>query len=353
MEFFDTVRARHSYRGKYADTKIPREHLTQIMQAGLDAPSGCNKQTVSLIGVDDPALLQRLLAVMNPPTCADVPALICVLTKKRIAYRDGCGVNRVYNVQDYSAAIENMLLAITALGYASCWIEGHITDADRQGDKMAEILGVPAEYRLICVLPVGVPAEEAKCPCKRDFSQRAWFNGFDPAASGLRLERPDAAHAEAAMQFRQEFFDCGETVINGSELLDRTECYADWLRSVTDNTSPETVSPDWVVTDTFFAVSESGRIVGIIDFRHALNDWLRDFGHVGFSVRPSERRRGYATKMLGQILRIAREAGLRELMLSAERENMPSVKTIVTCGGEYVRSFTHEGAEADVYRIIL
>ena len=178
MEFFDTVRARHSYRGKYADTKIPREHLTQIMQAGLDAPSGCNKQTVSLIGVDAPALLQRLLAVMDPPTCADAPALICVLTKKRIAYRDGCGVNRVYNVQDYSAAIENMLLAITALGYASCWIEGHITDADRQGAQMAEMLGVPAEYELICVLPVGRPLEEPKLVYKREFEKRAWFNGF-------------------------------------------------------------------------------------------------------------------------------------------------------------------------------
>ena len=178
MEFFDTVRARHSYRGKYADTKIPREHLMQIMQAGLDAPSGCNKQTVSLIGVDDPALLQRLLAVMDPPTCADAPALICVLTKKRIAYRDGCGVNRVYNVQDYSAAIENMLLAITALGYASCWIEGHVTDADEQGKRIAEMLAVPEYYELVAVLPIGRAAEPLQSVQKRPFSERAWFNRF-------------------------------------------------------------------------------------------------------------------------------------------------------------------------------
>ena len=178
MDFFDTERARHSYRGTYESTPIPRVHLEQIMLAGLDAPSGCNKQTVSLIGVDDPALLQRLLGVMNPPTCATAPAMICVLSKKRIAYRDGKGVDRCFAVQDYSAAIENMLLAITALGYASCWIEGHITDADEQGKQMAAMLHVPAEYDLICVLPVGVPAEAPKLPRKREFAQRAWFNGF-------------------------------------------------------------------------------------------------------------------------------------------------------------------------------
>ena len=178
MELFEAVASRHSYRGAYAGTPVPRADLQRIMQAGLDAPSGCNKQTVSLIGVDDPALLKRLLDVMHPPVCATAPALICVLTKRRIAYTDGNGVPRCFAVQDYAAAIENMMLAVTALGYATCWIEGHITDADRQGLKMAEILGVPAEYELICVLPVGVPEEEFVLPRKREFEQRAWFNGF-------------------------------------------------------------------------------------------------------------------------------------------------------------------------------
>lgn len=182
MDCKETILARHSYRGKYADTPVPREHLREIMEAGLAAPSGCNKQTVSLIGVDDRDLLQRLLAVMNPPTCATAPAMICVLTKRRIAYTDGNGVERCFAVQDYAAAIENMLLEITALGYASCWIEGHITDADEQGKQMAEMLGVPAEYELICVLPVGVPLEEHKLVFKREFEKRAWFNGFQNTA---------------------------------------------------------------------------------------------------------------------------------------------------------------------------
>ena len=169
----------------------------------------------------------------------------------------------------------------------------------------------------------------------------------------ITLVRPDAAHRQQALAFRQAFFDCGETVINGSELLDQTEDYAHWLDAVTRNTAPETVSPDWVVTDTFFAEDESGRIVGIIDLRHTLNAFLCDFGHCGYSVLPSARRQGYATEMLRQITEIARAAGMPSLQLSAERDNLPSVRTIIKNGGVYERSFEFEGEQADVYRIML
>jgi nitroreductase len=81
-------------------------------------------------------------------------------------------------VQDYSAAIENMLLAITALGYASCWYEGHITDDDRICDRMAQELGVPEGYDLVCYLPVGKPDRTVRGPAKAPFAERAWFNAF-------------------------------------------------------------------------------------------------------------------------------------------------------------------------------
>ncbi len=173
MSILDIIAARRSYRGKYLSTPVPREHLTAIMQAGLDAPSGCNKQTTSIIAVDDPELLARLRTVINPPIADTAPAYICVLTRRINAYRDRC-----FAVQDYSAAIQNMLLAIVALGYQSCWYEGHITDTDRIGDQMAQILGVPEEYELICLLPVGVAADPVTGPRKKPFEMRAWFNGF-------------------------------------------------------------------------------------------------------------------------------------------------------------------------------
>lgn len=169
----------------------------------------------------------------------------------------------------------------------------------------------------------------------------------------IRLVRPTAALKDQALAYRQAHFDCGETVINGSELLDKTESYEEWLQSVTANANPETVSPDWVVTDTFFAVDAAGMIVGIIDLRHTLNDFLKDFGNCGYSVRPTERNRGYATEMLRQVLEIARAAGLAELHLSVERDNAPSVRTILKNGGVFERSFAFEGSPADVYRIAL
>lgn len=167
----------------------------------------------------------------------------------------------------------------------------------------------------------------------------------------ITLKRPIKEYESEAKDFKQEFFDHGESVINGSELLDQMDSYDEWLKSVTDNTSPDTVNPLWVVTDTYFAFDDNDRIVGIIDLRHELNDFLKDFGNCGYSVRPSERRKGYATQMLGLMVRRAGEVGINRLQLSVERSNEPSIKTITKNGGRYERSFTFEGEEADIYMI--
>lgn len=167
----------------------------------------------------------------------------------------------------------------------------------------------------------------------------------------IKLKRPIKENEAEALAFKKEFIDNGEQTINGSELLDQMDSYDEWLKSVSDNTSPETVNPSWVVTDTYFAFDENNRLVGIIDLRHNLNDFLKDFGNSGYSVRPSERRKGYATEMLRLIIERAAEIGLGKLQLSVERTNEPSVKTILKNGGKYERSFTFEGEEADVYMI--
>lgn len=176
MDMMQAILERKSYRGKYTADPVPREHLQMILEAGLAAPSGCNKQTTSLIAVDDPEVLQKLHSVITPSVGETAPAMICVLAERIVAYRDRC-----FATQDYSAAIENMLLAITALGYASVWVEGHITDVDQIGRQMADVLGVPKEMELVCFLPVGKPAEEIKGPAKKPFAERAWFNGFGKA----------------------------------------------------------------------------------------------------------------------------------------------------------------------------
>ena len=169
----NTIAARHSYRGKFSDEPVPREDLETIARCGIDAPSGCNKQTTDLIVVDDKDTLDKIKSLIDPPVAKTAPAMIVVLTRRINAYRDRC-----FAIQDYSAAIENMLLAIVELGYQSCWYEGHITDEDRICDKIASVLGVPGEYDVVCILPVGKALDDFHAPSKKAFSERVRFNHF-------------------------------------------------------------------------------------------------------------------------------------------------------------------------------
>ena len=171
MEFFDALNQRQSYRGTYTNAPVPREHLRQILDAGLAAPSGCNTQTTSLVGIDDPALLAKLRTLSGLSRFAAAPAGVLVLAQDI----PGRSAGRWYT-QDYSAAIENMLLGITALGYASCWVEGYVTLNQDLNDAIRSALSIPEKYLIIAYLPVGVPESPLTGPEKYPFEQRAWFN---------------------------------------------------------------------------------------------------------------------------------------------------------------------------------
>ena len=171
MTTLEAIMTRHSYRGKYQSTPVPREDLVKIMEAGLAAPSGCNKQTTSLIAVDDPAVLEKLHKVIRPAAGETAPAMICVLTRRIIAYRDKC-----FAVQDYSAAIQNMLLAAVELGYESCWYQGGVRACS---DEFKALVNMPDNFTFVCLLPIGIAAEEVKMlQGKKSFEERAWFNEY-------------------------------------------------------------------------------------------------------------------------------------------------------------------------------
>lgn len=173
MNTLEAIKNRTSYRGTFKSTPVPREDLIKIMEAGLQAPSGCNKQTTSLIAIDDPAILNQLRPLLDKQTADTAPAMICVLTQRTIAYRD-----RSFYIQDYSAAIQNLLLATVDLGYETCWYEGYITDVDAIGRQMADVLKVPKDYELVCFLPIGIAEQPVTFVDKKPFGERAWFNGF-------------------------------------------------------------------------------------------------------------------------------------------------------------------------------
>lgn len=166
-----TIFNRTSYRGSFKPDPIPREDLTAILKAGVAAPSGCNRQTASFMAVDDPALLAEIRKIFPNPSCQSAPALILVFTQEIVGV-DG----HYYHVQDYSAAMENMLLAIKSMGYESCWFEGNLR---KYAKEISDFFHIPDPLKLVCLLPVGTPADAVPQRKETDaFKKRAWFNGF-------------------------------------------------------------------------------------------------------------------------------------------------------------------------------
>ncbi len=170
MDLFDAMTARHSYRGAFTDAPVPREDLTRIVQAGCDAPSGCNAQTTEFVIVDDPALLGQIAELLDKPVVRTAKAIIACVVEPREVFH---GVS--FEKEDCAAAVENILLAVTALGYATVWLDGMLRQLDR-AERIGALLGVPAGKRVQVLLPLGVPADPVEGPEKKPFAERAGWN---------------------------------------------------------------------------------------------------------------------------------------------------------------------------------
>ncbi len=150
----------------------------------------------------------------------------------------------------------------------------------------------------------------------------------------LVLEKPSMRHENRAMAYREEFLAFGEEKIQGAcGLLDYTD-YQDWLAQVA-RASDAATSPWGVAATTYFSVHRgSGRIIGTIQLRHTLSEEMKQGGgHVGYSVRPTERGKGYAKQQLALVLREAGRLGLTRVMVSCEKRNAASAAVIRSCGG--------------------
>ena len=173
MELFEAIRERYSYRGPFQGDPIPREDLKRIVGAGLMAPSGKNAQTTGFVIVDDPELVKEI-GGMHPSNKAlqQARALIaCIIDRKPEAVYEGMN----FQVEDCAAAVENMFLAVTALGYGSVWVDGWLRREGR-ADKIGRLLGVPDSKVVRILLPVGLPTAPGPRPEKKTFDERARFN---------------------------------------------------------------------------------------------------------------------------------------------------------------------------------
>ena len=157
----------------------------------------------------------------------------------------------------------------------------------------------------------------------------------------LCLRHPQGEMAKSIAAFRQSFLDAGETFINGSQQLHRFENIGPWLDAVhLCQAGPH--GPLGVPSTLFLAFrEEDGALVGCIDVRHSLTRELRRLGgHIGYSIAPSFRGRGYAVRMLRLALDFARRLGLREVRVDCDTGNIPSRRTILAAGGLLTKEAT-------------
>ena len=172
MELFEAISKRYSYRGDFSDAAVSREDLKKIVQAGIQAPSACNQQVTSFVIVDDADLLAEIAQIVGRPVCKTAKAMIVCIADPRPVFKD-IG----FSVEDTSAAVENMLLAITALGYATVWLDG-VLRVDDVARRIGKLLGVPAGQSVRILLPIGVAAVPGRQLEKMPFDRRAWFNRY-------------------------------------------------------------------------------------------------------------------------------------------------------------------------------
>lgn len=156
------------------------------------------------------------------------------------------------------------------------------------------------------------------------------------------LMRPSGEYADQIAEYRQEFLDAGDSM-DGTGPLRRTEDPEEYIKMCKDLEDPGKTPSSFVPATQFLFIRRcDNRLVGMIQVRHCFNDYLEKYsGHIGYSVRPSERRRGYAREMLKMTLPFCREIGIHKVLISCIDGNLGSEKTILANGGVY-ESTIHE-----------
>jgi predicted acetyltransferase/transcriptional regulator with XRE-family HTH domain/desulfoferrodoxin (superoxide reductase-like protein) len=125
----------------------------------------------------------------------------------------------------------------------------------------------------------------------------------------LHLREPDEGDREQVMAYREEFLAISSR-LDGTSALDKYDDFGQWLANIHEH------------------------LVGMTNLRHHLNDYLLAYGgHIGYSVRPSERKNGYASQMLCMTLEKAKERGISKVRICCDHYNIASAKTIQSNGG--------------------
>ncbi len=151
----------------------------------------------------------------------------------------------------------------------------------------------------------------------------------------LYLVKPVREMEADAMNYRREYIEYGEGHINGSGGFSHYDSFKEWLAMI-QSVEKDSFIKEKVHASTYFSIRRSDRkIIGTIQLRHSLSEELRRYGgHIGFGIRPSERRKGYATEQLALVLEEARRIGIDKVMITCDKDNIGSAGVIQNNGGE-------------------
>ncbi len=170
----------------------------------------------------------------------------------------------------------------------------------------------------------------------------------------LKLIAPSMAYAQQILDYKAEFIAAVDSM-DGTSNLRNIDTVAQWLDRLAQNASEATVPPQLVPETLFLTVrTEDDCLVGMIDIRHRLNEYLMQFGgHIGYSVRPTERRKGYAKEQLRLALPYCKQIGIEKALITCYKDNIGSAKTIQANGGVLENELPEEGRITQRYWITL
>ncbi len=148
----------------------------------------------------------------------------------------------------------------------------------------------------------------------------------------IRLIEPTEELRDVYMDFLADFDRAGETQIDGAG-GDAENNFAAFVQQQKDYAKGINLPDGWVPASTFWVVRKN-EILGVCNIRHRLIEKLRDFGgHIGYSIRPSQRNKGYGTLMLKLALEKAREVGIDGVLITCDKDNIASQRVILKNGG--------------------
>ena len=158
------------------------------------------------------------------------------------------------------------------------------------------------------------------------------------------LVKPDLSYADEIIKYKEEALK-ENPLINGSAGLNRFSSIEDWLEELKKRSSEDTVPEGLIPSSTYLGVREKDNyIVGMIDIRHYLNEFLKQFGgNIGYSVRKNERNKGYAKQMLKLALEKCKDLKMKKALITCDEDNMTSEKVILSANAKFEDIRTVDG----------